>query len=461
VTGRDAQLIAQHVVHLNPPLTGAQQLAGDASGNGVVSAFDAGLVSQFAIQLINHLPVANLQSSDWKFLRCDNYPNCAPVAEYAYPELLANETAPFYAIFYGDVSGNWQSAAALQAYAAPAATLQAEADALAKDRLVAARLAGRPRLRSFQRTGDANIVVDALRGPVGRPTDTVLYISAENAVGIQGLDLTFDYDPSNISIVDVQAVDQDSGFQAVWKDTPGSLQIAFFGYAPVEHDGRLVKITVHQSSGRRAIVAPRLRLAHANEGAIRTRIVSSHSGTWPRDRELVHDEQPGGTGGNAPDSSPAVLDPSPTPVPRKAPAGATAIKKDESVTASTAVAGPIGVPRASSPSVYVENAIAPAEGSSRRTVFVSTRDSSGIEDLELTFDYDASKVSIVDVKVAPGSSGNEATWRDEHGTLRVTLRGGVTPGESGRLLEITAESADGSPAVALELTRARAGGGGH
>src|SRR5439155_6367659 len=57
VTAFDALLIAQHSVH-KITLSGNQQIAGDVSGNGVVSAYDAGLVSEFAVQSLDHLPVA-------------------------------------------------------------------------------------------------------------------------------------------------------------------------------------------------------------------------------------------------------------------------------------------------------------------------------------------------------------------------------------------------------------------
>src|SRR5207247_1189374 len=75
VTSFDALLIARHSVHLTT-LSVNQQLAGDVSGNGTVSAFDAGLVGEFAVATLSHLPVAVSKGNDWKFLRCDSYPAC-------------------------------------------------------------------------------------------------------------------------------------------------------------------------------------------------------------------------------------------------------------------------------------------------------------------------------------------------------------------------------------------------
>jgi hypothetical protein len=90
------------------------------------------------------------------------------------------------------------------------------------------------------------------------------YVSAENTMGVLGLDLTLEYDPSNLEVLDVRPVDQASGYSAVWRDYYGTLQIAFYGYAPLRNGGRLVEITV-QSTGRGPIVLPRLSQAHANE----------------------------------------------------------------------------------------------------------------------------------------------------------------------------------------------------
>jgi hypothetical protein len=283
VTSFDALLIARSSIQLIT-LSGKQQIAGDASGNGTVSAYDAALVSQFTTQVLNHLPVATLKGSDWQFLRCDGYPACTNPA-FSYTPLTGPETANFYAILYGDVSGNWQKASSLVSTAAKVRPIPEEAEAAAKDRVIAARLVGKPLPGAYRRSGAASIYLEGAAGPAGRSTQRTFYVLADNVVGIQGLDLTLDYDPARLAIVEVQAVDQDSGFSAIWHDTPGSLQIAFYGYAPLETAGRLVKITV-ESRGRGPIVAPKLSGAHANEGSIPTRIVPSLKGVPPREKAV-------------------------------------------------------------------------------------------------------------------------------------------------------------------------------
>jgi hypothetical protein len=428
VNGRDSQLIAQHVVHLGTPLTGKQQLAADASGNGVVSAYDAGLVSQFAIASINHLPVATAQSSDWKFLRCDNYPNCAPVAEYSYPTLSQNETANFYAVFYGDVSGNWQSSTLLGSKKTGAALLdaQAETDAIAKDRLVASRLASRPRAIRPQGMGAAGLYMESEKSKTNPYRERTYYVSAQSAVGIQGLDLTLDYDHNTMSIVDVRAIDQDSGFNAVWTDTPGSLKIAFFGYLPLEGDGRLLAITV-RPKGHGAGTPFRINRLEANEGAIVTRVL-------PPGRTLrqLADDSP----------APAADTVSATPEIERGIADNPSIEPVEAAAPTS-----IAAPSTTAARVYVETS-APIAGSRQRKVFVSASDSRSSGNLDLTFDYDPSKLSIVDVKAADGSPA--ATWHTENGSLQVAFRGGI-PSDDKRLLEITVEPTDGNTGASLSL----------
>jgi hypothetical protein len=269
VSSFDALLIARSSVGLIS-LTGNQQIAGDVSGNGVVTAFDAGLVSQFAAQVVNHLPVATTSGSDWRFLQCAAYPSCtAPI--YTYTPLNGPQTANFYAVLYGDVSGNWQKTGSL---ASPAVTrtLPDERVAIEQDKAMATSLAAKGPYQPVRRSGDALIYVERASVPVGRTLQRNVFVSGHNASGIQGLDLEFDYDPATTKIVNVKAVDQDSGYNAIWNDDGnGSLHIAFYGFSPLNYSGRLVQITM-QPSHTRAAVAPRLTHLRANEGAIPSRI---------------------------------------------------------------------------------------------------------------------------------------------------------------------------------------------
>jgi hypothetical protein len=453
VSSFDALLVARHAVHLIT-LTGKQQLAGDVSGNGTVTAYDAALVSQFAAQILNHLPVAESKGSDWQFLRCDGYPVCTDPA-YSYTPLSGPETANFYAILYGDVSGNWQSATNLISTSAKARTIPEETEAIVKDRVAATRLAGRPVLAGSQRKGAVSVYAENMTAPIGRSTQRTLYVSAENAVGIQGLDLSLDYDPALVSIVNVEAVDQASGYNAIWNDTPGSLEIAFYGYTPIENAGRLVKITV-ESKGRGPIVAPRLSRAHANEGSILTRIVTSPKGTRWRDEGTDAGGPPSAAAGGVPKTpNRSVRVPSSVATPTARPTGATVTKPEQGPAADPIGAGPIDATPPTTGPVYVENATAPVEGSRQRAVFVSVKDASGMRGLDLTLAYDPSRLTIVNVQAADRASGREPIWKATSGSLEIAVDG-AAPIKAGRLLEITVQAAHDGPVAAPRLIRVEA-----
>src|SRR5207249_7671964 len=119
--------------------------------------------------------VATARGSDWQLLRCDSYPACTgPV--YPYTPISQPETADFYAILYGDVSGNWH-----QATSSLAATAQ-EDEAIAQDRVTAAELAG----RGFQvptplpRTKPAALYMEH-EGTIRGSGERVLYVQAEDS----------------------------------------------------------------------------------------------------------------------------------------------------------------------------------------------------------------------------------------------------------------------------------------
>ena len=272
VSSFDALLIARHSVQLIS-LTGKQQLAGDVSGNGVVSAYDSGLISQFVAEKLAHLPVATTKNSDWQFLRCASYPSCT-TPEYTYTPLSGPEVADFYALLYGDVSGNWAKASTLASTQSSTPTEQLEAEAIENDRALAARLAGTGPVQIPRRTGDASIVMESKAVSTRKGNLSTILVSVGNAAGIQGLDLTLGYDASKISIVDVQPVDRLAGYNAIWNANNGSLQIAFYGFAPLTKQSKLVEITF-RPNGMNKVVPPRLVRAFANEGAIPMRVTGA------------------------------------------------------------------------------------------------------------------------------------------------------------------------------------------
>jgi hypothetical protein len=445
ITSYDSMLIARHSVSLLS-LSGNQQLAGDASGNGGLSAYDSGLVAQLAAQTVSHLPVAMTKHSDWQFLRCDGYPVCT-FPTYAFTPVTGTQTADFYGILFGDVSGDWQSAPAPSLLASPAGDGETETDARVRDQLAAARLATAGSSVMPQRLGAASVFVETRKAQGGGSTLETFFVSADNAAGILGLDLTLEYDPSRLSIVDVQAVDQASGYAAIWHDSVGTLQIAFYGYAPMRTGGRLVRITVQPTAHR--FILPMLTRANANEGAIPTRLINtsfaqSTGGGYGPDA----DTNVGAVASDLPKAA------QPAPTPSTPSVGVTGTARGAAPAPSVPATRP-SVTRTGALANPVERAAAPVVAKTRHSVFVSAKDATGVQDLDLTLDYDPSKLSIVDVKAAGLGRGNEATWEDTRGALQISFHAGAPLGGGERIVEVVVESADGHPVVTPKVTRAR------
>jgi hypothetical protein len=119
ISSFDASVIGRAAAQLLT-LSPNQIIAGDVTGDGTISAFDASLVGRFSAGLIDHFDVATANGSDWAFLRCDAYafpgaPGCGPPAHAFTPIAQAESGRNFFAILYGDVTGNWQPAAAFTA----------------------------------------------------------------------------------------------------------------------------------------------------------------------------------------------------------------------------------------------------------------------------------------------------------------------------------------------------------
>src|SRR5262249_38747328 len=147
-------------------------------------------------------------------------------------------------------------------------TEPAEAQAIANDRIVAAKLAGTSQIRVPRLSGPMSIHMERKVVRILGTNKRDIFVSAQNASGVQGIDMTFDYDPTKVSIVNVQPVNPASGFSAIWNDTPGRLSVAFYGYGPIgTYAERLVKITVQSLQGGN-FFGPQLIRVDANEGLI-------------------------------------------------------------------------------------------------------------------------------------------------------------------------------------------------
>jgi len=121
ISSFDASVIGRAAAQLLT-LSPNQVIAGDVTGDGTISAFDASFVGRFAAGLVDHFDVATANGSDWAFLRCDAYAfpgvtGCGPPAHVFTPIAGPESGRNFFAILYGDVTGNWTPAAGLMASA--------------------------------------------------------------------------------------------------------------------------------------------------------------------------------------------------------------------------------------------------------------------------------------------------------------------------------------------------------
>jgi hypothetical protein len=273
VTSFDAVIIARAAVS-EIVLSANQRIAADVTGNGQVTSFDASCVAQYAVQLINHFDVAEANVSDWSFVRCDTYEsatsqNCGP-PEYTHAPLQQSGTDDFFAILYGDVTGNWIPASSLAASADDATAERASSvlDAVTAQALRArgGAAAGRPR----HRTGPAVLSLVGGSRPFAAGETRSLRVNLASADGIEALDLVLRYDPAAIVLEDVRSEGFASGFTLTTHDEAGVRRIALYGVTPLEGSGTALVITVRAlRAGGGDGGEPLLRLqGQANEGRI-------------------------------------------------------------------------------------------------------------------------------------------------------------------------------------------------
>ena len=111
ISSLDASVIGRAAASLLT-LSPNQSLAADVTGDGTISALDASYVGRYAAGVVDHVPVATATGSDWLFLRCDAYAypgpsGCVPPVHLFTPIGGIEANLGFYAILYGDVTGNW------------------------------------------------------------------------------------------------------------------------------------------------------------------------------------------------------------------------------------------------------------------------------------------------------------------------------------------------------------------
>jgi hypothetical protein len=249
-----------------------QILAGDVTGNHTISAFDASYIARFSVELVDHFPVAG-SGSDWKLLKCvSTYPGSCGDPIYTYSPLLQPDPAAnFYAILYGDVTGNWT--APVGGFAASRAAIPSEEDkALLRDRATADRFRREGPPPVIERRPGMGAAVLSLSGwkPLHAGERRQLTVDLRDADGILGLDLVLRYDPSRVAIVGVQAAGIGSAMSVTRADRNGTERIAAYGYGALSGSGSILTITVE---GLKNTGGPPPTIGGvANEGAVPLRV---------------------------------------------------------------------------------------------------------------------------------------------------------------------------------------------
>jgi hypothetical protein len=274
ISGTDAAQIARSSVGL-VTLTTNQRLAGDVTGNGTLSALDAAQVARFAVQLVDHFDVAITTGSDWAFRRCDAYafpgdPGCGAPSYSFTPISQAESGKNFYAVLYGDVTGNWAPAALFTA-ADAGVREPASIDRAAYATVTPSVKATTSQASDAASTGLARISIDNVPPTLAAGERRTLVVQVTNAEGILGLDLSLAYDASRIAIVGVESTGLASGWGVAHSDTRGTHRISTYGLTPLAGGGAVLTVTVEGLAGRGSAVPLELT-AVANEGAIPLRV---------------------------------------------------------------------------------------------------------------------------------------------------------------------------------------------
>jgi len=182
-------------------------------------------------------------------------------------------TDNFYAILYGDVTGNWQPASLFSSASGDSSVPEERTAALTDQRLTR-EMSGRPAQRNRRRptAGPAELSLSESTKPLKTGERRAITVNIGVSDGILGLDLRLGYDPSVLSIVGVETTGIGSGFNVVGNNGGNEYLIAAYGLAPLVGSGSLLTITVEARadvSGR----SPLTITGKANEGGVPLRVL--------------------------------------------------------------------------------------------------------------------------------------------------------------------------------------------
>ena len=266
ISALDASLAAQHAAGLIM-LSPNQQIAADASGNGVVTSFDAALIAQTAAGL----PSTGLAGT-WKFSPTNRN----------YSTLSGNQTNQnFDAILIGDVSGNWTPPAS----SASLNSLSGEAWARLDRSISINPSAVMPSSQMLERRAPNNSAITVslpyVSGVPGHTVTIPITVGDLSGRGITAYDFTVAFDPHVLQLQSsaIDAAGTLSSSMSLIANTaaPGVLTVSAFQTAPLAGAGTLLylKFTVVGEGGSStSLTWSQPRAISFNEGEVPAALVN-------------------------------------------------------------------------------------------------------------------------------------------------------------------------------------------
>lgn len=246
VTSYDASLVLQHVVELDT-LDTNQQTAGEVSGNGSLSAYDAALILRYAVDKITHFPVG-----DWTFTP----------ESISYTPLNSNQTNQNYTgILYGDVTGNWSSTKGFKSSSpvSSATNHKTSADAAINKVVLCGKV--------------AKLTIPNI---TGSPGDRITVpINVSNADGVIAAEITLKYDSNVLTATEVYNASLTKDYLIAYRTTAGKIKIAIAGDEPIKDNGTLIVISFDVNESARTGDSPlEIEYVELNEGNISCKATS-------------------------------------------------------------------------------------------------------------------------------------------------------------------------------------------
>lgn len=175
-----------------------QLLAADASGNGIVSSFDAAQIAQYVVNGTGG------HTTEWKFLP----------ANRLYPSITTSITGEDYsAILIGEVTGNWTNTGAR---------------AVSDDSV------------------EATVELPMLHTELEKEIVVPVTVSGVANKGVISYEFDLRYDPSVLQPanepLDTKATSSRGLIYVINSQEPGLLRVVMYGPMPIEEDGLLVNL---------------------------------------------------------------------------------------------------------------------------------------------------------------------------------------------------------------------------